>query len=131
MISLDSHHLENRMKNQNGTGKDQTKLAKFFLVNYRMRRTSYYLRGFAGVYLVYLAWKLLDQILTQASAVSAVNVGGMIFMAAAGVYFAVSSVYAVTLHIYEEALPDEDDLQDNTIPDAGDSDTSQEKDTEQ
>lgn len=82
--------------------KAQGKLAKYLLVTYAMRKVSYFIRGFAGGYIVYLMYQLFSESAKSGEKLSVWMVAVGVFMSVAGVYFVIGAVYALANGIYEE-----------------------------
>lgn len=85
--------------------RSKEKLAKLLLVSYNVRRASYFVRAFAGGYLVYLMYQLFSQSAESGEALSGLMIAVGAFMMVAGIYFAISAVYALVNGIYEENDP--------------------------
>ena len=82
--------------------KGQGRLAKYLLVTYAMRKVSYFIRGFAGGYIVYLMYQLFSESAKSGEKLSVWMVAVGVFMSVAGVYFVIGAVYALANGIYEE-----------------------------
>lgn len=89
--------MENEIKD-----KGQGRLAKYLLVTYAMRKVSYFIRGFAGGYIVYLMYQLFSESAKSGEKLSVWMVAVGVFMSVAGVYFVIGAVYALANGIYEE-----------------------------
>ena len=95
--------MENEIKD-----KGQGRLAKYLLVTYAMRKVSYFIRGFAGGYLVYLMYQLFSESAKSGEKLSVWMIAVGVFMSVAGVYFVVGALYALVNGIYEENNVKED-----------------------
>ena len=85
--------------------RSKEKLSKLLLVSYNMRRSSYIVRALAGGYLVYLMYQLFSQSAESGEALSGLMTAAGASMMVAGIYFAISAVYALVNGIYEENDP--------------------------
>ena len=94
------------MNNEN-QDKSQGKLAKVLLVNYNMKRASYMIRGFAGVYLVYLMYQLFSEAKGSGSQLSLPMTLAGVLMIVAGIFFVIGAAYALLNGIYAENDPAE------------------------
>lgn len=93
--------------NNGNQDKSQGKLAKVLLVNYNMKRASYMIRGFVGVYLVYLMYQLFSEAKGSGSQLSLPMTLAGVFMIVAGIFFVIGAAYALLNGIYAENDPAE------------------------
>ena len=93
--------------NNGNQDKSQGKLAKVLLVNYNMKRASYMIRGFVGVYLVYLMYQLFSEAKGSGSQLSLPMTLAGVFMIVAGIFFVIGAAYALLHGIYAENDPAE------------------------
>lgn len=85
--------------------RSKEKLARFLLVSYNVRRASYMVRAVAGAYLVYLMYQMFSGSAKSGETLSGLMIAIGVLMMAAGIYFAIGSVYALINGIFEENDP--------------------------
>ncbi len=84
----------------------QDKLAKYLLVTYAMRRSSYMVRGIAGGYLVYLMYQMFQGSSGSEEPLTLPMIAAGVFMIVAGIYFVLGAGYALLKGIYSENDPE-------------------------
>ena len=65
--------------------RSKEKLSKLLLVSYNVRRASYFVRAFAGGYLVYLMYQLFSQSAESGESLSGLLVAIGVFRGVAGI----------------------------------------------